>query len=276
MMTFWQSLDASMQAAIVGVGGTVLTAVIALFGIGWQLSTQRKQSNEGIAENERRKLKAAMYEDAVKVARELVDAAIALSSPIRITALQVRAVAAAAAEGRQFMPPQTSVPDVLQKWSAAQEAVVRFFFLVEERRFIDPRLLVFRSAMNSVAHDAREAMDRNLFVRLVDVVQHQLPNGDLSQYVPPSIETAEHFNSVSERLLSALQDMQCYADDFLVELQNILLGDLFGNAVSHRAPIDPILRSSLSPISMSWKIGSTIQRHGEGTVQRWRQKHANA
>lgn len=33
--------------------------------------------------------------------------------------------------------------------------------------------------------------------------------------------------------------MQCYAEDFLVELQNILLGDLFGNAVSHRAPIDP-------------------------------------
>ncbi len=239
MMTFWQSLDASMQAAIVGVGGTVLTAIIALFGIAWQLSAQRKQSNDAIAENERRKLKAAMYEDAVRVARELVDSAIALSTPIRITALQVRAVAAAAAEGRQFMPPQTSVPEVLQKWSAAQEAVVRFIFLVEERRFIDPRLLVFRSAMNSVAHDAREAMDGNLFVRLVDVVQHQLPNGELSQYVPPSIETAEHFNSVSERLLSALQDMQCYAEDFLVELQNILLGDLFGNAVSHREPIDP-------------------------------------
>lgn len=33
--------------------------------------------------------------------------------------------------------------------------------------------------------------------------------------------------------------MQCYAEDFLVELQNILLGDLFGHAVSHRAPIDP-------------------------------------
>ena len=238
MMTLWESLDASMQAAIVGVGGTVLTAIIALFAIAWQLSAQRKQSNDAIAENERRKLKAAMYEDAVKVARELVDSAIALSTPIRITALQVRTVAAAAAEGRQFMPPQTSVPDVLQKWSAAQEAVVRFIFLVEERRFIDPRLLVFRSAMNSVAHDAREAMDGNLFVRLVDVVQHQLHNGDLSQYVPP-IETAEHFNSASERLLSALQDMQCYAEDFLVELQNILLGDLFGNAVSHRAPIDP-------------------------------------
>lgn len=238
-MTFWQDLDVSMQAAIVGVGGTALTAIIALFGIAWQLRAQRKQSNEAIAENERRKLKAAMYEDAVKVARELVDSAIALSTPIRITALQVRAIAVAAAEGRQFMPPQTSVPDVLQKWSAVQEAVVRFIFLVEERRFIDPRMLVFRSAMNSVAHDAREAMDGNLFVRMVDVVQHQLSNGEVSQYAPPSIEAAEHFNGASERLLSALQDMQCYAEDFLVELQNILLGDLFGNAVSHRSPTDP-------------------------------------
>lgn len=238
-MTFWQSLDASIQAAIVGVGGTVLTTIIALFGIAWQLSAQRKQSNQAIAENERRKLKAAMYEDAVKVARELVESTVALSTQIWITALQVRTVAAAAAEDRQFMPPQTNVPEVLQKWRAAQEAVVRFIFLVEERRFIDPRLLIFRSAMNSVAHDAREAMDGNLFVRMVDVVQHRLPNGGLSQYAPPSIETAEQFNDASERLLSALQDMQCYAEDFLVELQNILLGDLFGNTVSHRAPIDP-------------------------------------
>lgn len=239
MMTFWQSLDTSMQAAIVGVGGTALTAIIALLGLAWQLNVQRKQSNEAIAENERRKLKAAMYEDSVKVARELVNSAIALSTSIRITALQVGAVAAAAAEGRQFMQPQTSVTDLQQKWSAAQEAVVQFIFLVEERRFIDPRFLIFRSAMNSVAHDAREAMDGYLLVRMDDVVQHQSPNGELSEYAPPSIEAAEHFNDASEKLLSALQDMQCYAEDFLVELQNILLGDLFGKVVSHRAPINP-------------------------------------
>jgi hypothetical protein len=40
-------------------------------------------------------------------------------------------------------------------------------------------------------------------------------------------------------LLAALDDIQSYAEDFLVELQNILLGDLFGYSVSHRAPIDP-------------------------------------
>ena len=81
-----------MQAAIVGVGGAVLTAVAALLGLGYQLSEQRKQSNQAIAENERRKLKAAMYEDAVKITRELVDASIAFSTPVHITALQVRSV----------------------------------------------------------------------------------------------------------------------------------------------------------------------------------------
>lgn len=239
MMTFWQSLDPTMQAAIAGVGGTMLTAVLALLGLGYQLSDQRKQSNEAIAENERRKLKAAMYDDSVKIARELVDALIVLSTPIRITALQVREVAAAAAEGRQFMPPQTSVPEVLQKWREAQEAVVRFIFLVEERRFIDPRLLVFRSAMNAASHDAREAMNGSLFVQMVDVVQHQLPNGELSPYTAPSVEASEKFDDVSERLLAALQDMTCYAEDFLVEMQNALLGDLFGHRVTHRDPLDP-------------------------------------
>ena len=216
----------------------MVTAVLALIGLGYQLGAQRKQSNEAIAENERRKLKAAMYEDAVKVARGLVDASIALSTPIRMTALQVRWVATAAAEGRQFMPPQTSVPDVLQKWSTVQESAIKFIFLVEQRRFIDPRLVVFRSAMNAASHDARKTVHDNLFVQLVDVVQHQLPNGELSPYTAPSVEAAEKFHDVSESLLAALQDMSSYAEDFVVELQNILLGDLFGYNVPHRVPID--------------------------------------
>jgi len=30
-----------------------------------------------------------------------------------------------------------------------------------------------------------------------------------------------------------------YTEDFIVELQNALLGDLFGQEVSHRKPLDP-------------------------------------
>lgn len=239
MATIWQGLDASMQAAIVGLGGTVLTALIALFGIAWQLGSQRKQSNEAIAENERRKLKAAMYEDAVKITREMVDASIALSTPLRILALQVRAVAAAAAEGRQFTPPQISVNDMLQLWRETQETVLSFIFLVEERRFIDPRLIVFRSAMNSAIHNASEAMYGKLFVQMVKVVQHQLPNGEWSPYTAPSVEVASQFSEISETLLASLDETSCYGADFLVELQNVLLGDLFGHPVAHRSPIDP-------------------------------------
>lgn len=239
IIEFLQNLDPTIQGALIGSAGTLLTALLAFFGIAWQLKAQRTQSNEAIAENERRKLKATMYEDAVSVARELIDASISLSTSVRSTVLQVRHVATLAGNGQQFVAPRTRIQDILSKSDEVQKAAVRFIFLIEERRFIDPRLLVFRSAMNSAAHDVRLPMTTELFVKLVDSVQHELPNGEYAPYKVPTVEEAELLREESEKLFAALRDIECYAEDFLVEMQNLLLGDLFGNSVDHREPIDP-------------------------------------
>ena len=42
-----------------------------------------------------------------------------------------------------------------------------------------------------------------------------------------------------ESFIAALDDAVMYTEDFLVELQNHLLGDLFGKKVAHRKPLDP-------------------------------------
>jgi thioesterase domain-containing protein len=53
------------------------------------------------------------------------------------------------------------------------------------------------------------------------------------------VQHATVITQLCERFIASLDDAVMYTEDFLVELQNALLGDLFGKAVTHRKPLDP-------------------------------------
>ncbi len=88
MQALWTAMDSTLKA---GVFQGVATLVAALFGFGGVIITiilQGRQSRLAVAENERRRIRAAMYEDAVAICRDLTDASIALSNDLRIMAMQ--------------------------------------------------------------------------------------------------------------------------------------------------------------------------------------------
>lgn len=238
MTLFWASLDPAIQAAIIGVSGTFVTAALALLGLGWQLRSQGNQSRDAIAENERRKLKAEMFENAITRTRAVIDAVIALSTPLRIASAQLQSSARTASFGHEFPLPTARANDFTAKYSEFSQAVLRFIGLVEERRFVDPRMLVFRSAMMSVLHDVGTIFYGQLFPRSAIILPSERPDGTIF-YNAPSPEAAEAFNELCEQFISSLDDASSYAEDFSVEMQNLLHGDLFGHDVRHRVPIDP-------------------------------------
>jgi len=67
----------------------------------------------------------------------------------------------------------------------------------------------------------------------------QLPDGSIFPYTPPSVQHAAVIKQLCERFIAALDDAVMFTEDFLVELQNALLGDLFAKQVAHRKPLDP-------------------------------------
>ena len=242
VLAFWQGLDVEIQAATIAVGGTLLTAVLALIGLGVQLSSQAKQSREAIAENERRKLKADMYESVIEISREMADKASTLSSALRLMENDVRMAANAATNATTPILPNARYPALSAMYGEFSEAAVRFIFLIEERRFIDPRLLVFRTAMNVVLHDTRQYMFAEFFPIVLPTLPIEGPDGQLFPYSPPSLDAAQAVTSLVKQFEASLSDAGMYAEDFLVEMQNRLVGDLFGHVVAHRAPLDPSKR----------------------------------
>lgn len=237
--TFWQGLGPETKAALIGTIGTFVAAFLGFSGLIWQLRSQSRQGREAIAENERRKLKAAMYEDAVEVSRSLADAAIELSTYLRNMSFQIQVATNAVALNVGFQIPSARFPALSAAYDAYSQAALRFIFLVEHRRFIDPRLVIFRTAFNVVMHETHDLMFGRLVVPIVPALPTEGPNGVLFAYAPPSPEVADEIRGLCERLIASLDDAVSYTEDFLVELQNRLLGDLFGSSVPHRKPIDP-------------------------------------
>ncbi|WP_408589707.1 hypothetical protein [Novosphingobium sp.] len=235
----WSGFGAEIKAAMIGAASTVSVGIIGFGGLILQMRSQSKQSRDAIAENERRRLKAAMYEDAVSVCRDLADNAIELANALRMMMLQVGYAAQAHQNGQQYDMPTARYPVLLEKYGQFSDAAMRFVFLVENRRVVDPRILIFRTAISVVLHDTNRLMYSEFVVNVMTSIPVQLPDGSICPYTPPSVQHAEVITQLCERFIAAIDDAVMYTDDVLVEFQNALLGDLFANQVSHRKPLDP-------------------------------------
>jgi hypothetical protein len=56
---------------------------------------------------------------------------------------------------------------------------------------------------------------------------------------PPDDRTARQLHELGQTLLDALTTFSCYIHDFRVEMQNLLLGELFEQKLPPRQPVDP-------------------------------------
>lgn len=242
MLTIWHGLGPETQAALIGALSTLAVAIVGFGGLILQMRAQARQGREAIAENERRKLKAAMYDEAVAVCRVLADAAIDLSTQLRTMAFELAVAAQAASVDVGYQTPSTRFPALLAGYAAFSDAVFRFIFLVENRRFVDPRIVVFRTALSVVIHDTGELMHRRFPLEVMPTLPTEAPAGNLYPYTPPAPASAERVRVLAETFIQSLTDATSYTEDFLVELQNRLLGDLFETSVAHREPIDPAVK----------------------------------
>lgn len=239
MLDLWHGFGAETKSALIG-GVSVLIAAFLGFGslilqVGWQ----GRQSRSAAVENEKRRLKAAIYEDGIAICRDLADAAIYLSTQLRQMELEISVAVRANSVGLSYPIPSVRFPALMKKYSEFSDSALRFVFLVENRRIIDPRILVFRSAISVVLHDTRNLMYRDFVVEVMPALPVESSNGEPFPYNPPSSGALERIAVLTKLFLESLSDAVSYTEDFSVEIQNNLIGDLFANRLSHRVPIDP-------------------------------------
>lgn len=240
---WWIGLSAELQAALVGAAATAGAAIFGVLAVIAQVRSQGRQSRAAIAETERRKINAALYEDAVSICRGLADASIELSTKLHTMNMEIEVAARAEAAMLAYNLPSARFPVLSTLYGEFTDAALRFIFLVENRRIIDPRILIFRTAMSTVLHDSRQSMFSDFVLHVMPALPTDNPNGGIFPYKPPSIEGALAVRKYSDQLIDAVNDATAYTEDFLTEMQNTLLGDLYGNHLEPRQPLDPARRA---------------------------------
>jgi hypothetical protein len=205
----------------------------------YQVGRQAEQSREAIAEQERRKIKAQMYDEAAAIARALTDAAIDLGSYIRNIGDELTIAAGAHAANLHFPLPTTRWNAFATYQQNFSNAVQRLIFLIENRRFVDPRFVIFRTAYQTIGHDILTLVFQDCVLLVSRALPVDNPHGGIFPYTPPTLAAAQSIKELAEKLNQVLWDGISYSEDFMVETQNHLLGDLFASRVAHREPINP-------------------------------------
>lgn len=240
---WWIGLSAEVQAALVGAGATAGAAIFGVGAVIAQVRSQGRQSRAAIAETERRKMNAALYEDAVSVCRGLADASIKMCTKLYTMNMEIEIAARAETAMMAYNLPSARFPALTALYGEFTDAALRFIFLIENRRIVDPRILIFRTAMNTVLHDSRQSMFSDFVLHVMPVLPTDNPSGGIFPYKPPTIEGALAVRKYGDELIRAADDATAYAEDFLTEMQNVLLGDLYGNHLEARQPPDPARRA---------------------------------
>ena len=255
VMISWHGLGGETKAAIISAVATLSAAFAGFRAIILQMRSQGSQSRAAIDETERRKLKVGMYEQGVLVCRNVADMAIALSTQLRIMKTQLEIASRAQETGLDFQVPSSRFSNLLTSYAAFSEAVFRFIFLLENRRIIDPDIIIFRTAFSTVMHDANDLMYSQFVVHVMPMLPIDPPSGSLYKYSPPSLRGALAVGKITDQLIGSLSDAIAYTEDFLIEMQNRLLGDLFGTQLRHRQPLDPaqkVIRLDQAEALESW------------------------
>lgn len=130
-----------------------------------------------------------------------------------------------------------------EQCSAYQTAIIRMLSLIGQSKFIDPRMDIFGTAFACESEAVRDTFSREFFPFVMRLLPVDRPGGqEIFPYQPPTIFQAEQTRMLADRIRDHVSNSVGYAVDFSVEMQNLLLADLFGSSVPRREPIDPEIK----------------------------------
>jgi hypothetical protein len=158
-----------------------------------------------------------------------------LSTFVRLFVVALKNYQTLARAGAPAATPTQRVPDLIKLNTAFEAETIAIITFTERWFVVDPRFEIFKIAINAALHDTREAWGA-YFDGVMRSMPADLPDG--VHWNPPDSALIDAIEAVSDRFVDRLGEVTAYAYDFQVEMQNILVGPLFGNAVPRRQPID--------------------------------------
>lgn len=186
---------------------------------------------------ESRRLRTAFYEEIADFCAREAQNNLEFTSWLRSMDLELKLYRDATARGLKPTPFSKQVMDLHSLHGDLQDAAINVIFLIERRLILEPKFEIFRTAINVALHELRED-NYKLFSALMTILPAEFPNGSRHPGHAPTDPQIDEILSKIGSQLNAAMNLSNWLSDFLVEAQNLLLGDMFDKRIAARKPLD--------------------------------------
>lgn len=238
----WEGLAPEIQSAAIAAVVTVVTATLGALLVVWQIGTQAGNAIRQNQHNEALKLKLDVYKELVSKSRAAAHSEVDLSSYVRGFSTSLDIVRQLGTTHAPWAIPKERPTTFIQKNTQLSDDVIELISLTERWQIIDPRIEIFRTAINVAKHDVQLAFQTYFSTALRAMPTENLQDGSLFPWRQPSPDLIKEIEQLGNSFQKALLDLGSFIYDIQVEMQNLLLGELFGNKLSPRRPLDPHAR----------------------------------
>lgn len=228
-----------VQAALLGAGATLVAALIGVAAIVLQIGRQARAAIEQQRISEAIKLKLGLYEEIVRTCESVIDAEVEFSGYVRNFVSQIDGVAALQGAGQPYAIPVGRVPELIRLQGRAHRTAIKIVTTVEQWRIIDPRMVIFQTALNVALYDLMDAYTGFFTIGMRLFPMEGPQPGTLLPWQIPSPPARMAAAAAAEHLFDAAGLLGCVVGDFRDAMQLALLGELFPNPVAPRVPLDP-------------------------------------
>ena len=217
-------MSEGLVGVLIGAAAALIVAAIAAAAAVYQITKQARMG-----------LKVELYREALAAVEAQGDAERALSTKFHILKSLIQVWQRPEQFGGIRPNASTSWAELHDLSYKAQGEAAEMMTLIEKWQIVEPKLDVFRLAFGSASHDLREA-----WMRLSQVVGRVVPTVPGGPAPPqPSTETLDATAAAIDPLLNAASRLSAWVADFQLEMQALLLSDLFPNELQRREPLDP-------------------------------------
>jgi len=201
----------------------------------YQLARQSKNAIEQNRRNESLKLKVQIYEKVIGTCSAAQDAVMQFTNYISVLDLQLLFATNMQGGLVKPRPPSQRYPEYSRLRSQATLGLISVVTMIEQWHVVDPRLSVFRRAIG-MGLDSHQ----KIIFGGPDILVNAMPMDEfLDQWSPPSAADLARYRARMQIELYEMGRLSAWVGDFQIEMQMLLLAELFPNPVERRDPPDP-------------------------------------
>ncbi len=230
MAAFWSSLNPTLQSTLLTNVTTVAIAVAGAIVVLLRIGHEAKNVINQNKQNEAQKLKLRVYEEVATKYEQSSDSIVSLLDFIRTLLLELEAYSKSENKTDDYRRINSRTVEMIKTKTLESSATTAMYGALEKWEIIDPRFHVFKVAFSAISHEIGEAYGElyfKVYTRMPVEFSSNASNNVLMPPKPLSPAELTEITEIGERLVAALNNFLAYVFDLRVEMQNLLLGDLF-------------------------------------------------